>query len=127
MMEDYPGAEDQSKFNAGLELAKDIHSTIRMANMSSHFLTSDGLRMWWLYLQDVERMIQPRLKQKEHRELLDKSRVQSVPQFSRKNELQGVLVMRNHLNNYQRTLEFLRDKLGLGFKPGDDPGQAILK
>lgn len=119
--------EQSSVFNAGLDLAIDLSKFMRAANIASFQLNFEGLRNWWLILQACDRMIAPRLRKQEHKELLLKARVPSFqPPRSRQQEQALIGLLRPRLTEYQITLEYLRDKLGLGFKAGDDAGLAIL-
>lgn len=120
--------EDQSQFNVGLDIAKHIQERLIAANNASHYMSMPGLQEWWLNLQDVDRSVAPRIKQKEHKQRLDAVRVNNLPLSSRsQNPMAVILFYRKKLTAYQIELEFLRDKLGLGFKPGDDPRGAILR
>lgn len=120
--------EEQSQFNAGLELAKDIQEHIRVANAASHVQNMNGIREWWLHLQDIDRCLYPRLRQAEHRKRLDEARVHTIPlDLKGNNQYSAISFYRRKLTAYQVELETLRDKLGLGFKPGDDPRGAILR
>ena len=118
--------EEQSKYHVGWDIAKQIQDRIVGANQCSHLMNLEGIREWWLYLQDIDRAIAPRIKTGEHRKRLDAVRVQNVPLGSRtQSQYPVILFYRKKLTAYQVELEFLRDKLGLGFKPGDDPRGAI--
>lgn len=120
--------ESQSQFHAGLALAETIHKSIVDANEASRVLDINGIRVWWLHLEDVYRFIAPRLKNEKLREKLEKVRVKSVPLQSRGMSQQTVILFyRRKLTEYQIELETSRDKLGLGFKAGDDPSNAMLR
>lgn len=119
--------EQSSQFNAGLDLAMDLSKFMRAANLASFDQTYRGMKQWWLILCAVDRMIAPRLRKAEHQKMLSANRVPDFqPPKSRQQEQALVGILMKRLTMYQVTLEHLRDKLGLGFKAGDDAGMAIL-
>lgn len=125
---DTPNTESQSQFNAGFALAEAIQRCIEDGNAASMMLSMDGIRSWWLQLENVYRFISPRIKTPELRKRIEVVRVEHVPMSLRSSNQQMIVSFyRRKLTMYQIELEFMRDRLGLGFKQGDDPGTAILR
>lgn len=119
--------ETQSEFNAGISLAMEIHANLVRGNDASLVMNMDGVRVWWLHLENVYRFIAPRIKNKDNKDELEKVRVKSITRNTRGNNEQMVFHYRRKLTQYQIELEILRDKLGLGLKKGENLGMAILR
>lgn len=133
-MEDTYTIDQETKFNAGIEIALDISKLVKQ---SEFYATAGIWTMWHLKLEAFERRMETKFREKkEARGEIDSIKRKGLPQWKKyllrydANKKTSKLLMddvKTYLTNYERALIFWRDKFGYGMPAKDDITKAAWR